>query len=555
VKLCGYRAETSAQWRRASVLIHQEFAMALFRPLRPLALALCAASLVAAAVPATAQTTLNVVMHSDLKILDPIWTTAYIVRNHGYMVYDTLFATDASGQIKPQMVDKYDLSADKLTYTMTLRDGLLWHDGKPVTAEDCVASIKRWGAKDAMGQKMMSFVKDIVVVNDKTFRINLNAPTGLVLTGLGKPSSAVPFMMPKRVADTNPNEQISDFTGSGPFVFKRDEWKPGDKSVYVKWDKYKPRAEPASGLAGGKVVKVDRVEWKAIADQQTAANALLAGEVDYIEAPAHDLLPLLRKDSNIKLVDWNPLGNQYAFRFNTLAKPFDNVKVRQALLYAFNQEDFLQATIGDKQYYKPCKALFVCGTPLESTKGMDGLLESNFTRAQALLKEAGYDGTPIVLMHSTDLQVLTNLAPVAKQLMEKAGFKVDMQSMDWQSVVARRAKKDPPAQGGWHAFLTSWVSADILNPVSTAFLNSSCDKALFGWPCDAEMEKLRDDYARETDPGRHKAIAEAVQVRLTQYPTHVPLGQWYQPGASRRNVDGYVIAPVPVFWNVTKTGR
>ena len=529
--------------------------MILFRPLRPLALAVYAAALAAIAVPAAAQTTLNVVMHSDLKILDPIWTTAYIVRNHGYMVYDTLFATDANGQIKPQMVDKYELSADKLTYTMTLRDGLLWHDGKPVTAEDCVASIKRWGAKDAMGQKMMSFVKDITVVNDKTFRINLTAPTGLVLTGLGKPSSAVPFMMPKRVADTNPNEQISDFTGSGPFVFKRDEWKPGDKSVYVKWDKYKPRAEPASGLAGGKVVKVDRVEWKAIADQQTAANALLAGEVDYIEAPSHDLLPLLRKDGSVKLVDWNPLGNQYAFRFNTLAKPFDNVKVRQALLYAFNQEDFLQATIGDKQYYKTCKALFVCGTPLESAKGMDGLLESNFVKAQALLKEGGYDGTPIVLMHSTDLAVLTNLAPVAKQLMEKAGFKVDMQSMDWQTVVARRAKKDPPAQGGWHAFLTSWVSADILNPVSTAFLNSSCDKALFGWPCDAEMEKLRDDYAREIDPARHKAIAEAVQVRLTQYPTHIPLGQWYQPGASRKNVDGFVVAPVPVFWNVTKTGR
>ncbi|MEJ7668234.1 MAG: ABC transporter substrate-binding protein [Casimicrobiaceae bacterium] len=520
-----------------------------------LALFSSAALTLSAALPAVAQTTLRAVMHSDLKIVDPIWTTAYIVRNHGYMVYDTLFATDASGQIKPQMVDKYDLSPDKLTYTMTLREGLLWHDGNPVTAEDCVASIKRWGAKDATGQKMMSFVKDLQAVDAKTFRIVLNAPTGLVLTALGKPSSAVPFMMPKRVAETNPNEQISDFTGSGPFVFKRDEWKPGDKAVYVKFDKYKPRAEPASGLAGGKVVKVDRVEWKAIADQQTAVNALLAGEIDYIEAPKHDLLPVMRKDPNIKLVDWNPLGNQYAFRYNTTAKPFDNVKIREALLYAFNQEDFLQAVIGDKQYYKECKALFVCGTPLASTKGMDGRLESNFQRAQALLKEGGYDGTPIVLMHSTDLDVLTNLAPVAKSLMERAGFKVDMQSMDWQSVVARRAKKDAPTQGGWHAFLTSWVSADILNPVSTAFLNSSCDKALFGWPCDTELEKLRDDFARATDPAQQKAIAEAVQVRFTQYPTHVHLGQWYQPGASRKNVDGYVTAPVPVFWNVTKTGR
>ena len=196
--------------------------------------------------------------------------------------------------------------------------------------------------------------------------------------------------------------------------------------------------------------------------------------------------------------------------------------------------------------------IVICGTPLESAKGMDGLLESNMVKARELLKEAGYDGTPIVLMHSTDLQVLTNLAPVAKSLMERAGFKVDMQSMDWQSVVARRSKKDAPTAGGWHAFITSWVSADVLNPVMTAFLNSSCDKALFGWPCDAEMEKLRDQYARETDPAKHKAIAEAVQVRWAQNPGHIHLGQWYQPAAMRRNVDGVVTAPVTVFWNITK---
>ena len=504
---------------------------------------------------ADAQTTLRVVMHSDLKIVDPIWTTAYITRNHGYMIYDTLFATDANGKVQPQMLEKYAVTADGLTYTLTLRDGLLWHDGAPVTAEDCIASIKRWGAKDAMGQKMMTFVKDFAIVDAKTFRINLTSPTGLVVGGLGKPSSAAPFMMPKRVADTNPNDQISDFTGSGPFVFKKDEWKPGDKAVYVKFDKYKPRAEPPSGMAGGKVVKVDRIEWRVVADQQTAVNALIAGEIDYIEQPAHDLLPVLKKDAGIKLVDINPLGNQYAFRFNSTVKPFDNPKIKQALLYAFNQEDFLKATIGDPTYYKVCLEMFICGTPLGSTKGMDGLLQSNFVKARQLLTEAGYDGTPIVLLHSTDLQVLTNLAPVAKSLMEKAGFKVDMQDMDWQTVVARRAKKEPPSQGGWSAFLTSWVSADVLNPVSTAFLNSSCDKALFGWPCDPEIEKLRDQFAREADPAKQKAIAEAVQVAWAQDPTHVFLGQWYQPAAVRKNIDGFVIAPVTVFWNVTKTGK
>jgi peptide/nickel transport system substrate-binding protein len=262
-------------------------------------------------------------------------------------------------------------------------------------------------------------------------------------------------------------------------------------------------------------------------------------------------LPLLLADSNIKQVNWNVLGNQFTFRPNWLHKPFDDPKVRQALMYAFNQEDFLKAVVGDAKYYKVCNAYFPCGTALSSTKGLEGMLESDFKKAQALLKEAGYDGTPIVLMHSTDLQVLTNLAPVAKSLMEKAGFKVDMQSMDWQTVVARRSKKDPPSAGGWHAFLTSWVSIDITNPIFAGFMNSACDKAMFGWPCDQEMEKLRDDFARETDPAKQKAIAEAVQVREGQVVTHIPLGQWYLPAAMRKNVDGMLIAPAPVFWNMT----
>jgi peptide/nickel transport system substrate-binding protein len=523
------------------------------RVTKPL-LVLCAAliSILSASAPAAAQSTLRVVMHSDLKIIDPIWTTAYIVRNHGYMIYDTLFAMDAKGDIKPQMLDKFEVSRDQLTYTMTLRDGLTWHDGKPVTSEDCIASIKRWAAKDSMGQKMMTFVTELQVVNPKSFTIRLKEPTGLVLGALGKPSSNVPFMMPKRVADTDPNTQISDTTGSGPFIFKKDEWKPGDKAVYVKNPAYKPRSDAASGMAGAKSVKIDRVEWRAIPDHQTAINALLAGEIDYIESPPHDLYPVLKADSNVRLVSLNPLGNQYTFRFNTLHKPFDNAKVRQAVLYAFNQEDFLKGVIGDPAYYKTCQSFFPCGSPMYSTKGMDGLLQSNFKKSQELLKEAGYDGTPILLMHSTDLAVLNNLAPVAKNLLEKGGFKVDMHSMDWQTLVARRSKKDPPSAGGWHAFLTSWVSADILNPVMMGFLNASCDKAMFGWPCDKDIEGLRDAFARETNPAKQKQISEQAQVRAVQYPTHIPLGQWYGAVAVRKNVTGMIEAPVTVFWNIEK---
>jgi peptide/nickel transport system substrate-binding protein len=511
---------------------------------------LAAATAVGFAASSHAGTTLRAVMHSDLKILDPIWTTAYIVRNHGYMIYDTLFATDASGEIKPQMVGKYDVSPDKLTHTFTLRDGLSWHDGQPVTAEDCVASIKRWAARDTAGQMLMTFVAAIEVKDAKTFMMQLREPTGLVLLALGKPSSTVPFMMPKRVAETDPNTQISDFTGSGPFIFKQDEWKPGDKTVYIKNDKYKPRSEPASGLAGGKVVKVDRVEWRAISDHQQAVNALLAGEIDFIESPPHDLLPLALANPGIEAVELNTSGNQYSFHMNWLHKPFDNHKVRRALLYAFNQEDFLRAVIGDSEFYKVCKSYFPCGTPFSTEKGMEDLLKSDFTKAQTLLREAGYDGTPIVLLHSTDLYVLANLAPVAKSLMEKAGFKVDMQSMDWQTLVTRRAKKDPPNAGGWHALLTSAAAAAITNPITAAFFNSACDKAWFGWPCDAAMEKLRDQFARETEPARQKAIAEAVQVQAANMVQFIPLGQWYERSLMRKNLVGVIQSPVTVFWNI-----
>jgi len=504
-----------------------------------------------AAAPAGAQT-LKMVAHSDLKVLDPIWTTAFITRNHGYLIYDTLFAKDEQLNIRPQMVDKYETSPDKLTWTFTLRDGLEWHDGQPVTAEDCVASLKRWGVRDALGQQLMASVGEMKAVDAKTFTIVLKEPFGLVLEALGKPSSNVPFMMPKRVAETDPYKQIDDYTGSGPFIFKKDEWKPGEKIVYVKNTKYKPRPEPPSGLAGGKVVKLDRVEWIWIPDAQTQIAALQNGEIDMIEAPGHDLLPLLAADKNINLLNSNPTGNQYTFRFNSTAKPFDNPKIRHAVFVAFAQEEFLKATIGDPQWFKVCKAPFVCGTPLASDAGMADVLNGNAAKAKQLLTEAGYDGTPIVLMQSTDLQVLTNLAPVAKAQMERAGFKVDLVAMDWQTLVARRTKKEPPDKGGWHAFLTSWVAADILNPVMAGFFNASCDKAMFGWPCDETIEKFRDQFAKETDPAKQKEIVENLQKYWVDHPTHINVGQWYAPLARRNNVEGNLIAPAPVFWNVTK---
>jgi peptide/nickel transport system substrate-binding protein len=510
------------------------------------------AGLLALASPVAAETVLKVALHSDLKIIDPIWTTALITTHHGNMIYDTLFAVDEKLQVKPQMVDTWTVSDDKLTWTFKLRDGLEWSDGQPVTGEDCVASIKRWGAKDSMGQKLMSEVASLSAPDAKTIKMVLKEPYGLVLESLGKSSSNMAFMMPKRVAETDPNTQITDTIGSGPFIFKKGEWKPGEKAVYVKNPHYKPRNEPPSGLAGGKIAKVDRVEWINIPDQQTQVNALLNSEIDLIEITPPDLLPLLQKEKGIKIMVTNLAGRQYAMRFNVLYKPLDNVKVRQAMLYALDEKPFLEANVGNPDYYTVCKSLFPCGTPFESTKGWEDKLSGNTAKAKEILKESGYDGTPIVMMHQTDIAGHSQLATVAKPQLEAAGFKIDLQPMDWQTLVTRRAKKDPPDKGGWGIFFTSWGAGDVLNPVSTAFLNASCDKATFGWPCDPELEKLRDAFAFETDPAKQKAIAEQVQLRVIDYPTHVPLGQFTTPTAMRSNIEGLLHTPELALWNVEK---
>src|SRR6478752_5740108 len=504
------------------------------------------------AAPTMAQTTLRMVSHADIKILDPIWTTALISRNFGYMIYDTLFATDADLKVQPQMAEKYVVSDDKLTWTITLRDGLLWSDGTPVTSDDCIASIKRWGARDSFGQALLKSTGELKKIDDKTFAIVLKEPFGLVLEALGKISSNVPFMMPKRVAETDPFKQINDYTGSGPFIFKQDEWKPGDKVVFVKNPKYKPRNEPPSMLAGGKVAKVDRVEWLAIPDPNTAANALIAGEIDLIESPPPDLFPLLKADKNVELFGWNASGSQIVMRMNHLHPPFNNVKARQAALYALAQEDIMRAQVGDPEIYKLCNAPFICGTRYGKEYG-DLLIKPDLEKARTLLKESGYDGTPVVMMHQTDLQSSNNVQPVAKQQLERAGFKVNLMSMDWQTVVSRRSRKEAPAQGGWNIFFTTNITLDSDNPGTNSYAAGTCDKAWFGWPCDAEIEKLRAAFIREADPEKQKALGYAISDRVIDRAIYAPVGQYKAFGAYRKDrLSGWLPGPVPVVWNISK---
>jgi peptide/nickel transport system substrate-binding protein len=510
------------------------------------------ALLAAGPVAAQPAKTLRVVMHSDLKIVDPVWTTAYIVRNHGYLIYDTLFALDDKLQPQPQMVESWTVSDDRLTWTFKLRDGLKWHDGQPVTSADVLPSIKRFTDKDTLGGLLAKSTKEMKATDDRTFQIVLSEPFGLMLKVLAKSASVPLFVMPRRVAETPVSQQISDTTGSGPFIFKKDEWKPGEKVVYVRNPDYRSRAEPPSGLAGAKVAKLDRIEWVSIPDNQTAINALISGEVDMIEAPAHDLLPVLEKDKNVEIVVPDTLGSTYVLRFNWKQPPFNDVRYRRAAALALNQEDFLRAAIGDPRYYKVCRAMFGCGTPLETAAGMDGVLQSRFDESKKILKEAGYDGTAVVVLQSTDVATLANMAPVAKTLLERGGFKVDVQSMDWQTLVARRTRKDPVAQGGWNIVVTAASVVLLLDPVHNHYAEASGDRAQFGWPFDEEIEKLRVQFVRESDPRKQLEIAEKVQTRIISEGVTIPLGQYVQPLARRKNVSGNIASPVTVFWNIDK---
>lgn len=489
----------------------------------------------------------------DLKILDPIQNPSYITRNHGYMIYDTLFAVDSKGNVKPQMVDTYTVSKDKKKYTFTLRPGLKWHDGAPVTAADCVASIKRWGAKDVSGRLVLAATASLDVVSERTFTITLKEPFGLVVDALGKPSSNVPFMMPERVAKTDPNQQITDTTGSGPFIFKKDEWVPGNKVVYVKNPNYVPRKEPADGLAGGKVVKVDRVEWVYIPDQNTALAAFSNGEMDVFELPQADFLATLEKDPNVKLAV-DKLGNQGWLRLNHLHPPFNNPKARQAMIYLVNQEEYLAAAgFPEKYRMKQCLAYFMCGGANATDAGADPYKNGqNLEKAKQLFKEAGYNGEKIVVLTPSDPPVQAAAAMVTVQNLKKIGVNVEAQAMDWSTLLGRRAKKETPDKGGWSIFHTYSVGFDVISPVTNAYIQGSCDAAPAGWPCDEQLEKLRMEWAKEGDAAKRKKLTADIQKRAYEVVPYVNFGQFFQPMAYRSNLKGLINIGIPVMWNVEK---
>jgi len=508
--------------------------------------------------PALAQEkVLRAVLHADVRVLDPFWTTATIAGIHGMLVYDTLFGNDSTLSPKPQMVDTYEISADKLTYSFTLRAGLKFHDGKPVRTSDVIASLKRWAVKDGVGQRLFSFITTLEAVDDKTFRMVLSAPYGMVLESLGKTGTSVPIIMREADALTDPNTQIKEAIGSGPYRFAKDLWVPGSKAVYVKNPDYVPRPgnEPASFFAGSKFAGVDRIELVWIPDAQTASLALINGEIDFFESPNIDFYPMLEKAKGITLQTTGDIdSHQGMIRLNHLHPPFNNKKARQAMYLLVNQEDFLRAVVGNPKYYRVCHGMITCGSPLASDGGSHFFKEHNPKKALQLMKEAGYKGEPIVVLATTDHNTITPATQVLIQSMRDAGLNVDAQSMDWGTTVTRRAKKEPPDKGGWHIFVTTTGGVSSSNPILHTWIGAACDKGLFGWPCNADIEKLRSSYGFAQTMEEKKKIARDLQTLAMEEVAYIPFGQWNQLLAYRSDrISGIVPnTGLVVLWNIVK---
>lgn len=510
--------------------------------------ALTAVSLVAGV--AAAETKLTAVMHAGVRTLDPVFSTGHITRNHAYMVYDTLLAQDENFEPRPQMAD-WTVSDDQLIWTFTLREGLTFHDGAPVTAEDAVASLNRWALKDKGGQMILERTASLETKDERTFVWTLTTPFGPMLTMLSKQSTLPTFIMPKRVTETPITEAITDYTGSGPFRFVEADFRPGVSIAYEKFDAYVPRDELASNMAGGKVVKIDRVEWVTMPDEQTALNALIAGEIDYLERVPVDMLPIIEQEESVVAEVREPIGSMTMARMNFMHPPFDNKLVRQAALKAVSQEPLLAAMVGNPEYYKVCGAVLGCGMPLGSEVGADTLTKGGGTEeARKLLEQAGYDGTPVVLLHPTDVATLSTQPIVVAQQLREAGFTVDLQSMDWQSVLARVVKRNVPADGGWHMYITNWIVPEVADPLSFLPLDGRGQKAFVGWPEDPVIEKLKAEYMAATSAEQQRDVAGRIQTHALDEVLLVPLGQFIFPQGRRNGLSGMLPSAVPVFWNI-----
>ncbi len=496
--------------------------------------------------------TLRFAPRSDLGILDPLWTSALITRNHAYMVYDTLFGVDAAFRPSPQMLAGASVADDGLAWRLTLREGQTWHDGGRVLARDCVASIRRWGARDSYGQALLAATHELSAPDDRTIVFRLKRPFPYLPDALGKTSSYMPAMMPERLATADPGKPLPEIVGSGPFRFVAGERVPGARAVYERFAGYVPRPDGVpSRTAGPKRVHFDRVEWITVPDGATAAAALQAGEIDWWDYPLVDLLPQLRADPHVKVQLLEKNGQYNFFRMNQLIPPFDDPAIRRAMLGVFDQDDFMHAVAGDDHaLWRDRVGIFCPGTPLANDAGLDVLTRPRDPEAaKRALRAAGYDGAPIILLAATDFPALRALAEVAADAMRKVGMAVDYQALDWAGVQQRRVKR---GAGGWNAFLSAWDGSDTLDPAGHVMLRGNGADAWFGWPTDPELERLRAAWFAAVDLDEQKVIARAIQREAFNSVPYIPVGQNFQPTAFRSDLSGQ-LEGFALFWNVRRS--
>jgi peptide/nickel transport system substrate-binding protein len=475
--------------------------------------------------------TVTFVPQADLASLDPVWTTADITRNYSLAVFDTLYGYDAQFKVQPQMVAGQNVDDDGKTWELTLRDGLAFHDGQKVLARDCVATIKRFGTRDPFGQALLKRVDEISAPSDGVIRFRLNKPFPLLPNALAQVYCAI---MPTRLAETDPMKQIPEAIGSGPFKFMADERVPGSRVAFSKNQAYVPRKDGTPSFnAGPKIVNVDRVVWTVIPDPATASAALQQGEVDWWENPSLDLIPQIKTYKNVTMTVKDRTGEMGCLRFNQLFPPFDNAAIRRVAVAAIDQKEVMEGVSGaEPSLYKTDIGLFVPGTPMASAVGVEVTRgPKDYAKLKQDLAAAGYNGEKVVVLAASTFPTIWAEAQVATDMLGKAGFNIDLQAIEWGSVVQRRASREPPAKGGWNIFYTYLGGFGNISPAPNIAIRGNGTAAWFGWATNDKIEELYSSWFEAPDVAAQQKICEAMQIAFWQNPTYAPLGMYDQPTA------------------------
>ncbi len=498
----------------------------------------------------TRAATLRFVPQANLTALDPIWTTATVTGNHGYYVFDTLYANDGEGRAHPQMAEGHEVLDDGKRWRITLRSGLVFHDGEAVRSADVVTSLRRWASRDPFGQLVAAVADEWVIVDDRTFDIRLKRPFPLLLTAFGKADNAA-FIMPERLAKTDSTKQITEMVGSGPYRFVAGEFVAGSRGVYEKFDRYVPRSEAPVFATGAKIAHFPRVEWAVMPDPATAASALLRGEVDWWERPLSDLQPVLAKSRDIRREVMDKAGRLALMRLNCLHAPFDDVRLRQAVRTSVVQESYMQASQGDDaSAWTTTRSLWPKGTPYHGDS--PAMMPGDLARAKAMLKEAGYANAPVVIINPTDFPDIGPLGQVTADTLGRIGMNVDLRDSDWGTVIQRRASREPVDKGGWSIFHTTGGAVLYGSPATSALTRGQGDAGWFGWWKNDEAEKLTQDWLYAPDEAGQKAAAAAIdRLVLDQAPT-IPLGQFTIRTAFRSDLTGMIEGTAPYPWGVRR---